>query len=95
MAKRNLWEKNYHSKAWYKRQIDEFFKGNFLMELGVPVSSYLQTCEMVDQQLQEEHQNEKKQLRESIRFFKQLKKSNPQKYQKVMDMMGWDLEKGV
>ena len=60
------------------------------MELGVPVSTYIQCAEYCDQRAKEQKMRSEKDLRKSISYFKRLKKQNPSKYQKVLDMMGWD-----
>lgn len=85
------WADNYFKKSFYKKLVDEFFESGFLMELGVPVSTYIQVAEFVEQRRKEE-KSKSKTLSESIRYFKRLKKSDPNKYNKICKMMGWDLD---
>lgn len=86
------WKENYFKKGFYKKLVDEFFESGFLQELGVPVSTYIQVAEYVEQQ-SKKHKEEKKTVNECVRYFKQLRKQNPDKYQKILDMMGWDEQK--
>lgn len=88
------WTKGkYHSKKFYKGLIDQFFESSFLKELEVPVSVYIQTAEFIEQMLDEEKAKQKTELKESVKYFKRLRKEQPEKFQKILDMMGWDEQK--
>lgn len=85
------WHKGkYHSKKFYKGLVDQFFESSFLMELDVPLSVYIQTAEWIEQMLEEEKSKQKSELKDAIAYFKNLKKNDIEKYNKVCRCMGWD-----